>query len=580
VLGLLVRLAWLLAWLIGSPLFLARRLAGRVPRGAYLLVEIDGAVEEAPAPPRPWVPVLPRPARAFSLHAFAGLVEEAARDRRVRGFLVVLKSMRGGFAAAASLRAVARRASAAGKEVVIHLPHGGATREAYAAAAADRAFLGPQAVLAPVGVLSSARYVRGALDRAGVVPEVHAHGRFKTAAERLERSAMSDAQREQVEAILDGVHRDVLSAIAVGRRVDEARARAIVDGAPYAGQEAVDAGLVDDVAHDDEVAARLASGGRPPAIRSADAYLRARRALRPRALRARGLLAVLRVHGPIVGEGAGVLPLARVAQEERVIAAVRLARTSPIVRGVVLHVDSPGGSALASARIHRELVLLAGEKPLVACMGDVAASGGYYVAAAAHEIVAQPVTITGSIGVIAARLLFDPLLDRLGVATQVLLRGARARLLDPTLPLGDDEKGAIDREIEHTYRAFLRVVADGRRRPVEEIEPLAQGRVWSGADAHARGLVDRLGGFEDALDSLRRRVGRGADRMRVVGLRGPRRSHPMPSSPQRKTAEVFASAVASAVTRAEAALGVDLSPLAFGEERVLAWCPVATSIRG
>jgi protease-4 len=362
--------------------------------------------------------------------------------------------------------------------------------------------------------------------------------------------------------------------MAAGRKVDETRARAIVDGAPYAGQEAVDAGLVDEVAHDDEVPARLAAGGRPPAVRSADAYLRARRALRPRALRPRAVLAVVRVHGPIVG--AATFPMARVALEDQVVATIRLARASPRVRGVVLHVDSPGGSALASARMHRELTLLAGEKPLVACMGDVAASGGYYVAAAAHEIVAQPVTITGSIGVIAARLVFDPLLERLGVATQVLQRGARARLLDPTLPLGDDEKSAIDREIEQTYRAFLRVVADGRRRTVEQIEPLAQGRVWSGADAHEHGLVDRLGGFEEALDSLRRRVGRGADRMRVVGLRAPRRSLPMPSPAQRKTSDV-ASAI---VSRLEAALAVDLSPLVFGAERVLAWCPVATTIRG
>jgi protease-4 len=566
----ILRLVLLVAWVVALPWLLLRRLLGRVPSGAILLVEIDGVVQECPPEPRWWPPGR---RRAFSLLALRELVDVAARDPRVGGILLVVKSMRGGFATATSLRDLIARARSKGKRVLVHLPLGGGTKEAYVAAAADRVLLGPQASLAPVGVLAASRYLRGALDRAGVVPEIHARGRYKTAAEALERTTMSDAQREQLGAILDRMHTELIGAIAAGRRVDEARAGAIVDGAPYGGTEAVEAGLVDDVAYEDEIPTRMAKDGVKPSIREAARYHRRRSSLRPRALRAAGAIAVLRVHGTIAG-GAG-LPFRPVSTDERVIAAVRLLRATPQVRGVVLHVDSPGGSALASDRIHHELVQLAAEKPLVACIGDVGASGGYYLAVAAHEIVAQPTSITGSIGVIGARLVVEPLLTRLGIATEVLQRGAHARLLDPLLPLGEDEARVIDREIERVYGAFLQVVASGRRRPVQEIEALAQGRVWTGADAHARGLVDRLGGFEVALEAVRGRIGRGAARLRVVVVRPPRKPFPLLDPPERKAARALALTLESLGD----ALGVDPTPLLLARERVLAWAPGTEVIR-
>jgi protease-4 len=570
VIGLLLRLLFLLGWILALPALLVRRIGSRVPRGTYLLVEIDGALDEAPPAPRwsPWGG--PRP---FSLHRLRALVDRVAVDPRVRGLLLVVKSMRGGFASATSLRGAIARARAAGKRVVVHLPLGGGTKEAYVAVAADRAIIGPQAVLAPVGVLSRTRYLRGALDRAGVVPHVHARGRYKTAAETLERTAMSDAQREQVGAILDQLHGELVRAIAEGRDVDESRATAIVDGAPYVGAEALDAGLVDAVAYEDEVPERMAKGGTKPTIRYAAPYLAAREALKPRALRSAGAIAVVRVHGPITGSGGIGLAFGRIAIDDRIISAVRAVRANPYVRGVVLHVDSPGGSALASDRIHHELAQLAAVKPLVACMGDVAASGGYYVAAPAHEIVAQPTTVTGSIGVITARFVLEPLLARLGVATEVIARGEHARLLDPLLPLEDGDARAIDREIERMYGAFVAVVAAGRKRTVEEVERVAQGRVWIGADALGCGLVDRLGGFEEALEALRGRIGRGAGRLRVVVVRPPNRPFPVLDPPQRKAAR----AVVEAADPLLRAAGIDARLLAFAatRERVLAWCPVA-----
>jgi protease-4 len=254
------------------------------------------------------------------------------------------------------------------------------------------------------------------------------------------------------------------------------------------------------------------------------------------------------------------------AIDERVISAIRIARASSRVRGVILHVDSPGGGALASDRLHHELVQLAAEKPLVACMGNVAASGGYYVAAPAHVIVAQPTTITGSIGVVAARFAVDPLLARLGIATEVVKRGARADLMQPTRQLTPDEREVLEREIEVVYRAFVGVVAEGRKKTFEEIDAIAQGRVWSGADAYQRGLVDELGGFDRALELVRARIGKAGERAEPVVIRASRGQVSQEERDLGRAAAAFGWLLGSGDGGTLAALS-----LARSRERVLLW---------
>jgi protease-4 len=167
-------------------------------------------------------------------------------------------------------------------------------------------------------------------------------------------------------------------------------------------------------------------------------------------------------------------------------------------------------------------------------------------------------------------VLLDPLLARIGVATEVLQRGAHARLLDPLLPLGEEEKAAVDHQIDRLYRAFVDIVAAGRKKPASEIEALAQGRVWTGADAHARGLVDQLGGFEDAVELVRARIGRGAARLRVVDIRHPRKPMPILPPPEQKAARATAAALESVTSL----LGLDPALLVLSGEPVLAWCDV------
>jgi len=472
-------------------------------------------------------------------------------------------------ATALSLRDALLAASKSGRRVAVHLPAGADTKAYLVASAAGHLSAFPGASLALLGFASRGVYFREALARTGVVAEVLARGRYKSAGESLTRDAMSEPQREQVGAVLDRMHAALVAALREGRGLGLEQATAAIDRGVFRAPEAVEAKLLDAALFDDEVGKALCPGVTPaPASVAAPAYLRARRATRLGAARGGPCIGVVRVHGAIVQGGS---PFARGATEPEVVGAIRAAREDRRVRGVVLHIDSPGGSALASARMHRELELCAAEKPLVAAMANVAASGGYYVAAPAHAIVAQPVTITGSIGVISARLALGPVLDRLGVHVESLKRGERADLFDSIHPLRPEERAALEHEIEGTYGEFIAVVARGRKKTADEVEGLAQGRVWTGEDAHARGLVDLLGGFDVALAEVRRRVGTGGDRLPPRVVRGGKEP----------VATLSARAPDTTSSALDALLGEwsEIVPLLTTRERVLAWSPALMGFR-
>jgi protease-4 len=560
---ILLRLVGLLFDLLLWPLRLLRR-SRAIPKGAFVTIEIDGPVADVVAKPRFWEV---RQQKASSIWEVSRIVDVLVRDPRVRGVLVTIKDLGAGFAAATSLRAQLARVRAAGKEVVVSLPMGGGTKEVYVASVATKLVLGPATQLSPVGFYSSSRYVRRALDRAGIEPEVFHCGEYKSAGENFVRDAMSAQQREQMDKLLSTFHDTLLDAIAEGRGIDRDKAREIVDRAPYFGEHAVAAGLADAACYEDEIAAALGiekkskRGSVSRFFVDGDAYfaLRTRPLFRP--LLRMPFVAVIPVHGTIA-HASGLF--GSLATDERVTRMIRVARLDPRVLGVILHVDSPGGSALASDRMHHEIVQLAREKPVVACMANVAASGGYYVAAPAHRVVCEATTITGSIGVVAARLSIAPLLSRLGIVTESLRKGARAGLLSAGQPLNDDERGALSRELDATYRAFVGVVARGRKMSEDDLEPLARGRVYTGKDALSVGLVDALGGFGQAMTEIRKLLPPPArvlrDRIEPRVIRLPRRSLPTLDPPTEGEAGRRA---------AHALLGALLAPLPRGERALI-----------
>ncbi|HEY1957515.1 MAG TPA: signal peptide peptidase SppA [Polyangiaceae bacterium] len=512
--GFLIRLALAPFW--AAWIALRRRL----PRNAWIQVDVDGPVVEFPAVRRPTLPFLAGGQRVVALSALHEIADRLPNAPRVRGVLFVIRNLGAGMATATSLRKAIMRLRETGREVVVYLQNGGDTKELYVASAANRIVVAPHATLAPVGFVSSSRYAKRTLDKLGIAADRLAAGDYKSAGETLALDKMSDAQREQLGAVLDAFYDGLIDALSAGRNVDRERAKALVDGAPYSSEKAVLAGLIDAAAYEDQLPALLAKNGENAHFVSAQRFLAARRArILPR-LGRRPVLAVLPLHGAITS-GSGPL-----AMDERFISAVRAARSSRRVRGVVLHIDSPGGSALASDRMYHELTQLAREKPVVAYFGNVAASGGYYAAAAAHHIVAEPTTITGSIGVIAARLVVEPLLDKLGIVTETIKRGAHAAVLDPLHRVDEDERAALEGEIQNFYDAFVGVVAEGRKWTREAVHAVAQGRVWSGRDAKEKGLVDELGDGRAAIAALRSRVGEGAERMEVIAVRPPWQRHP------------------------------------------------------
>ena len=494
VLGIVLRLVYDLLRLPFWPLWLAIRWLSR-PRGTWVHARIADSLTEIDAPVPPWsplgrwIPALQR-RRPTSIRAVARLVDALLADPAREGLLVEIGSLPGGWARIDALRSELARLRRGGKKVAIYLPQGGGNREIFLASVATQVISTEGATFFVVGVGATSRYLKGLLDKVGVQVEVYRRAAYKSAAESVSEDAMSDAQREQIGALLDTFDHALVTAIAERPGLDEAKVRALFERGGASGKAAIELGLVDAHAFEDELPKVVGAEGK---LISAGAYLARseRRFFRP--ILPRPYIAIVPVHGAIAdtaGRGAtrtSLVPtLRRVARDRRALA-------------VVLHVDSPGGSALASDLIHREVQLLAARKPVIACFGDVAASGGYYVAAPASSIVAGRLTITGSIGVISARLVASSLLDRLGVRTEVLRRAPHADLLTNPRAADDAERALMDREIDAFYRTFVSVVARGRKRDESEIEPLARGRVWSGSDARERGLVDREGTLSDAI---------------------------------------------------------------------------------
>ncbi|MBK9264475.1 MAG: signal peptide peptidase SppA [Polyangiaceae bacterium] len=526
--------------LVTSPLRLLRR-AFVSPRKGYVLLEIDGRVVDN-APPRPrllarWTqPQKPPPLTLVAMHEVARLL---AADARLEGLVVRVRSLAAGQSVLASMRAVLAKLRDAGKDVVVHAPMGADSDVMFLASGAKRIVVGPETHVAPLGYAVEMSFFKRALDRIGVEPQVFARGTYKSAAEPLVREDMSSAQREQLEEVIGTRHALLVEALAERCGGDRAKAAEWIDTGPHRASQAVELGLVDHVAYDDELDGLLgAPHGKRARFVAFGRYHRIKRPTKWRPLWPRPVVGLVEVHGPIVSQVR--FSMGAIASEHAVVRAIRAARVNPRIAAVVLHVDSPGGSAIASDRIHHEVERLASEKPVVAYLSNVAASGGYYVAAPARAIVAQPQTITGSIGVVATHFVLRGLLDKLGVSTDVVKRGARADLNSPVRPLEDAERSVLEREVDAFYKTFVSVVARGRKRSVEDIEKLAQGRIYSGTEALARGLVDELGGLDRAIERATDLAG--YRRLEPVIVRPTRFSIP-PPPPIPRVAETMLAAV-------------------------------------
>lgn len=400
----------------------------------------------------------------------------------------------------------------------------------------DSVWMQPSGTLGLVGVATRGVFLRAALDRLGLEPQIGQRHEYKSAADQLLRDHMSDAQREATQRLADSVTEQVVATVARRRSLSPEQVRAAVDTAPLTAEVALERGLVDRLGYRDELYAELrgrleGEGGTPLELRYVHRWApagrrRAGRRLRRLATRRQQpVVAVVAVEGGIALGRSNASPLGgRRAGSDTVCAALRSAGARDDVAAVVLRVVSPGGSYVASDAIHREVHRLRQDgTPVVASMGSVAASGGYFVAMGADEIVALPSTVTGSIGVLGGKVVVGDALRRLGIGTEPVGAGSQATMFDSTVPFREQEWARVEQWLDAVYADFTAKAATGRQMPYERLEPLARGRVWTGADAQDRGLVDTLGGLDRALTRAADHAGSSRQEVRVVRV-----PHPSP----------------------------------------------------
>lgn len=493
---------------LGLWLALARGTRPALASGQLLLTyRVDGGLPDH-APDRPFA--LPGAEREPSLSRLWSALAAARDDRRVAGLALEIRDAAFGLAKAEELRRQIEALVAAGKRVECYLESAGeggnGTLEFFLASACPSLALAPAGEVALLGLYADSLFLRGTFDKLKVEPSFLTAGRFKSAAEAFTERGHSPAAREALDAVLDSYFRQVVGAIATGREVSTDAVRALVDRGPLAAREALEAGLVDRLAYPDEFDAAL-DAAFPDAERLdlLDYGARHER-VHPGGER----VAVVFAEGTIVrgGGGVGAWGGERYLGSDDLGELLERLQEDDGVKAVVLRIDSPGGSALASDLILRRVELLAAEKPVVVSMSDLAASGGYYIAAKATRIVAEPGTLTGSIGVVSGKLATGRFQEELlGATHDPLQRGAHAGLYSSLAPFDDAQRALLERRIAAVYGLFLDHVAAGRKLERGAVEAVAEGRIWSGEDALARGLVDELGGLDAALAAARAAAG-------------------------------------------------------------------------
>jgi protease-4 len=477
-----------------------------VPSRSTLILRIDGDPVEG-GPDDGFSQFLPV-RRAHSIRMLVENVRKAKVDRRVAAMVVRPSGLSSPYTAKVQeLRDAILDFRRSGKPAVAFLEDGEQI-DYYLATACDRIFLLPSSPLQLVGSASYEVFLRGTLDKVGVVPDLMHIGAYKTASNQLTEKTFTAAHREMAQSLNDENYDQVVKAIADGRKKSEAEVRTLLDEGPYLPEDALGVGLIDDLGYEDQIGEK----GKIPYGRGKTLELDEYDRVSATSL---GLgrgprIAVIYASGTIVSGRSGYDPLnGAVLGADTLIDYIRKVREASDIKGVVLRIDSPGGSAAASDAIWRELALMRDAKPdrpFVVSMSDLAASGGYYMAMAAPEIVAEPGTLTGSIGIFGGKFVTGGVYAKLGANIEGVSRGAHADMNSPTRPYSDAERAKMGQQLQAFYDQFVERVAASRHMTPEHVDALAQGRVWTGRQAKQNGLVDAIGGLDRAVALVRQKA--------------------------------------------------------------------------
>jgi protease-4 len=473
--------------------------------GSVLVMHLSGDIPEKPPIELPAIlgglqPVASIPRIWMSL-------KKAAADPHIRAVMVEPSGLSTGWAKLEEIRGDLVQFRKSGKPVFAYLrsPNG---RDYYVALGADRIYLGPQEPLLLKGLRAESMYFKNILDKLGVKVYVEHAGKYKDFGDMFTRSDMSPETREVVTSMVDDVYGNLVTRIAEARKKSPDEVRAIIDRGPFTAQDALAAGLVDELRFEDqawgELRDRLKLGGEPVKV-SLEKYSRVPPG--QAGIEGKSRIALVIAEGDIVrgdpnDTGVGETSLTSYGFDRL----LRQVERDSTIKGVIVRIDSPGGEVPASDEIWRQMNLLSKKKPMVISMSDVAASGGYYMALTGDPIVAYPETETGSIGVVFGKPDLRGLYNKVGIDKDAIERGKHAGIDSDYTPLTPDEQDLLRKGIDQTYRDFVSKVAAARRRPYDQIEPVAQGRVWLGEQALPRGLVDTLGGIDTAVDLLKKKA--------------------------------------------------------------------------
>ncbi|HEY5927232.1 MAG TPA: signal peptide peptidase SppA [Kofleriaceae bacterium] len=425
-----------------------------------------------------------------------------ARDPSAMAVVVMFDGVDAGWATLQELRGELVALRAAGKKVFAYMVSG-TGRDYYIASAADKIYVDPAGGVRIVGLAGTTIYFKGAFDHVGVVPQFEKIAEYKSAPEQFTETRATETAAKMHNELYDSLWDQWVTDVAAGRKLGKDEVKALVDAGPYtAGDLAKDQKLVDAVASPDKVSQLVMAelGGVYPV--AAPSRERPDRWTRPG-------IAIIYVDGDITDGKSQSIPIIGrdLAGGETLVNAVSAARSDPRVGAIILRIDSPGGSALASELVSREVFQTRGVKPILCSFGDLAASGGYFIAAGCDIIFAEPMTITGSIGIFYGKFDLSGLLKKVGVSTETYKRGKRSDVESMFRPYTDDERTMLMEKLRYMYGRFVGAVADGRKLTKDQVDALGRGHVYTGALAKPIQLVDRHGGLGDAIDEAKKRMG-------------------------------------------------------------------------
>jgi protease IV len=431
-------------------------------------------------------------------------LRKAKVDKRISAILLDLDMTEAGWGKADEIRDAIADFRTSGKPIYAYMEMG-MNKDYYIATACERIYVAPPGDLLINGFAADVMFFRGSLDKLGIYPDVYQIGKYKNAPDQFTRKSMSDAHKEVLNALLDDLYNRYTNAIALARKKSTDDVRALIDNAPLSAQQAKDAGLIDGANYRDEIEGELK---KRLGYKDSD-NLRLTKAAEYRRVEPESLglnkgerIAVVYATGTIGSGKSDNSPTGgQSTGSDTVAKAIKDAGDDKSIKAIVLRVDSPGGSALASDVIWHAIENAKPKKPVVVSMGDVAASGGYYIACGANKIVAEPSTFTGSIGIFAGKPVIKGFYDWLGISNEYVMRGKNAGMFRETEPFSPDERKKFEEMIRSIYYdSFIPKVAKGRNKDAEYVDSIAQGHVWTGAQGKNNGLVDEFGGLDRAIE--------------------------------------------------------------------------------